>query len=120
MQPYNYYQERIWCGTMKLLEIHPGKAGVIVKSIFIFIWLSVLSVLSVTDTYYSVYVLCGAGGLLCLMDHYRTGSTCTASQKRALYLFAGLFSASVVLANYALFEPLTVLQNVFDFLAVEK
>lgn len=99
---------------MKLLGIHPGKAGIIVKSIFIFIWLSVLSVLSVTDTYYSVYVLCAAGAFLCMMDHYRTGSSCTGKQKRGLYLFAGLFSASAVLANYALFEPLTVLQNVFD------
>ena len=99
---------------MKFFGIHPGKATVLVQAAFIYIWLSVLSVLSVTDTYYSVYVLCGTGALLCLMDHYYSGRTCGSGQKKVLTVFSALFSTAVLLGNYELFVPLSVLQNVFD------
>lgn len=98
---------------MKRLGIHTGKAAVIGKAFFIYIWLSVLSALSETDTYYSVYVLCGIGGLLCLFDNYKEHRSsnfgnCT------LLLFSALFSLAVLMGNYELFEPLSVLQNLFD------
>lgn len=99
---------------MKRLGIVPGKLAVICRSFFIYVWLSVLAALSATDTYYSVYVLCAAGAFLCLMDNYKTGRIRTGKQKTVLYLFSGLFSASVLLGNYELFMPLSVLQNLFD------
>ena len=99
---------------MKVFHMNIPRIAVIVPAFFIYIWLTVLAELSVTDTYYSVYVLCGILGILCLYDNYKTGRTCTGQQNRSLSIFAALFSAAVVLANYPLFEPLTVLQNVFE------
>lgn len=84
------------------------------QAFFIYIWMTVLSPLSVTDTYYSVYLLCAVVGLLCLYDNYRIPMDCTRGQGITLAVFAGVFSFAVALANYALFEPLTVLQNLFD------
>lgn len=99
---------------MKVL-IHDNKrASVILRSFFIYIWLTVLAELSVTDTYYSVYLLCAILGILCLYDQYKTGRKPEGRQKRVLWIFSALFSAAVVFANYALFEPLSVLQNLFE------
>ena len=56
------------------------KASVILRSFFIYIWLTHLSVLSETDTYYSVYLLCGVLGILCLYDNYKTRRNCPESQ----------------------------------------
>lgn len=86
----------------------------LVQALFIYIWLTVLSPLSVTDTYYSVYLLCAVVGLLCLYDNYRTPAECTRGQGITVGVFAGVLAAAVALANYELFEPLTVLQNLFD------
>lgn len=92
------------------------RAGVLLlgQAMLIYCWLTVLSPLAQTDTYYSVYVLCAVLGLLCLYDNHRTGGYVDGKQSVVLALFAGMFSVAVVLANYALFEPLTVLQNLFD------
>lgn len=91
-----------------------GKVEVLLRSLFIYIWLTVLSELSVTDTYYSVYLLCAVLGILCLYDNYKSGRVCAGRQKWILGIFSAIFSFAVVLANYALFEPLTVLQNLFE------
>lgn len=91
-----------------------SKALTVIQAIFMYCWLTVLSPLSVTDTYYSVYLLCAVIGLLCLFDNYRAPMVCTGGQRITLYVFAALFSSAVLLANYALFEPLSVLQNLFD------
>ncbi len=99
---------------MNLILKDKRKLSVILQAFLIYSWLTVLSVLSVTDTYYTVYLLCGALGLLCLYDNYKADRVCKGSHCRILWIFSGLFSLSVVLANYALFEPLTVLQNLFD------
>ena len=90
------------------------KTAVIFQAILIYIWLTVLSPLSVTDTYYSVYLLCGVLSLFCLYDNYKVRRVCPQRHKWVLWLCSGWFSMAVVLANYALFEPLTVLQNLFD------
>ena len=86
----------------------------IVQALFIYIWLSILSPLSVTDTYYSVYLLCGAAGLFCLYDNYKEGRCCGKRDGVVLGICSFLFSFAVVLANYPLFEPLSVLQNAFE------
>lgn len=99
---------------MKQLPTMNTKAGVILQAGLIYTWLTVLSVLSVTDTYYSVYLLCGALGFLCLYDNYKNSRVIHGRHKWILRLFSGVFSFSVVLANYALFEPLSVLQHLFD------
>ena len=87
---------------------------VIVQALLIFVWLTILSPLSVTDTYYSVYLLCGVIGLLCLWDNHRLRAGCTRCQGLALGVASCLFSLAVVMANYKLFTPLSVLENLFD------
>ena len=57
---------------MFMKQLFTNKAAVILRAILIYIWLTVLSPLSVTDTYYSVYLLCGVIGLLCLYDNYKS------------------------------------------------
>ena len=84
------------------------------RSFFLYIWLTVLAQLSVTDTYFSVYLLCAVLGIFCLYDNYKVGRSCEGRQKWALWVFSALFSSSVVFANYQLFEPLSVLQNLFE------
>lgn len=91
-----------------------AKAFLVIQAVFIYIWLTVLSPLSVTDTYYSVYLFCAVAGILCLYDNYKSERFCIGRERSVLAVSAGLFSAAVALANYSLFEPLTVLQNLFD------
>lgn len=87
-----------------------------IQILFIYAWLTVLSVLSGTDTYYSVYLICGIAGLLALLDNYKCvrGGHSKRGNVAVLAIFSVLFSLAVVFANYALFEPLSVLQNLFD------
>lgn len=85
-----------------------------VQAVLIYVWLTDLSPLSVTDTYYSVYLLCGVAALVCLWDNrgHPGGG-------KAAAVFAGLFSAAVVLANYGLYEPFSMqnkLNTVMDLL----
>lgn len=95
-------------------QLHWNKLSVIFQALLIYTWLTVLSPLSVTDTYYSVYLLCGALGLMCLYDNYKSSRCCDSKKQWILWLFSGWFSLAVVFANFALFEPLSVLQNLFD------
>ena len=99
---------------MKILIKDVSKISVILRAFFIYVWLTVLSELSVTDTYYSVYLLCAILGVLCLYDNYKTPKRIPGGKRSVLIIFSSIFSMAVVLANYALFEPLSVLQNVFE------
>ena len=101
---------------MLMKQLHWNKLSVIFQALLIYTWLTVLSPLSVTDTYYSVYLLCGVLGLLCLYDNDKCRRSCGGEKRWTLRIFAGWFSVAVVLANFALFEPLSVLQNLFDAL----
>ena len=96
-----------------LCKMHE-KPYMLLRAFFIYIWLTVLSVLSVTDTYYSVYLFCAVISVLCLYDNYKNCGTGSVSEQITVSVFSALFSLSVVLANYALFEPLSVIQNLFD------
>lgn len=93
-----------------------SNASVLFQAVLVYAWLTVLSPLAVTDTYYSVYLLCAIAAVLCLYDNYRTSATEARKQKIWLAVFGALFSTAVVLANYSLFAPLSVLQNLFDAL----
>ena len=99
---------------MLMKQLHWNKLSVIFQALLIYTWLTVLSPLSVTDTYYSVYLLCGALGLMCLYDNYKSRRCCDSKKQWILWLFSGWFSLAVVFANFSLFEPLSVLQNLFD------
>ena len=101
---------------MKIIQNTSSKGPAIFQSFLIYIWLTVLAPLSMTDTYYSVYLICGILGILCLYDNYKSGVCCTVRQNRLLFVFAAWFSLAVTLANYALFVPVRVLQNLFDAL----
>lgn len=95
-----------------------SKMGMLVQAVLMYTWLTVLSPLAVTDTYYSVYLLCALAGILCLYDNQTTAYYSDRRQRLSLGIFASFFSGAVALANYELFEPLTVLQNLFDLVCV--
>ena len=99
---------------MRIPSTVSSRGAVILRAVFIYIWLTVLSEVVPTDTYYSVYLLCGVLGILCLYDNYKMRRAYSGKQKWMLGIFSGIFSFAVVLANYALFEPLSVLQNLFE------
>ena len=88
------------------------KFWVAVQAVLIYVWLTDLSALAGTDTYYSVYVLCGALGLLCLWDNWKTPSQ--GKTPVVIWVFSALFSLAVVLGNHELYEPLKVLQNLMN------
>lgn len=91
-----------------------SKPALGIQGLLTYSWLTVLSQLSGTDTYYSVYLLCGVAGLLCLCDNAFHSPSLPRKQNVTLALFAALFSGAVALANYSLFSPLSILQNCFD------
>ncbi|MDO5544506.1 MAG: DUF6020 family protein [Eubacteriales bacterium] len=79
------------------------------QALLIYVWLTDLSALAGTDTYYSVYLLCGTAALLCLWDNRKGGRG-----HPALWVFAGLFSLAVVLGNHEIYEPASM-QNRLNF-----
>ena len=86
-----------------------AKGKLIISFLLAFAWLTALSPLSATDTYYSVYLLCGLAGMLCMWEQFRNPRECPQGHKKWLLGFSALFSLAVVLGNYELFEPLSVL-----------
>lgn len=92
-----------------------AKGKLILSFLLVFAWLTVLSPLAVTDTYYSVYLLCALAGLLCRWEQFRNSLECPQGHKKWLLGFSALFSLAVVLGNYELFEPLSVLENLLDW-----
>jgi len=76
------------------------------QAVLIFVWLTDLSPLTETDTYYSVYLLCGLAGLACLLANRSAGKP-----PAALKIFAGLFALAVVMGNYELYQPFSALQS---------
>lgn len=84
-------------------------AAMVVQALLIYVWLTDLSALAGTDTYYSVYLLCGAAALLCLWDNRKGGKN-----HPALWVFAGLFSLAATLGNHEIYEPASM-QNRLNF-----
>lgn len=79
--------------------------------IFVYFWLSNLQK---TDSRMSVYFLCAIIGILCLCDNYAHPVSPERKQRVWLGIFAGLFSFATLLANYALFEPITAILSLFN------
>lgn len=92
-----------------------AKGKLIISFLLAFAWLTALSPLSVSDTYYSIYLLCGLAGMLCMWEQFRNPRECPQGHKKWLLGFSALFSLAVVLGNYELFEPLSVLENLLDW-----
>ena len=80
-----------------------------VQALLIFVWLTDLSALAGTDTYYSVYLLCGAAALLCLWDNRKGGKS-----HPALWVLACLFALAATLGNHEIYEPASM-QNRLNF-----
>ena len=80
-----------------------------VQALLIFVWLADLSALAGTDSYYSVYLLCGAAALLCLWDNRKGGKS-----HPALWVLAGLFALAATLGNHEIYEPASM-QNRLNF-----
>ena len=79
------------------------------QALLIYVWLTDLSALSGTDTYYSVYLLLGVAALLCLWDNRKGGK-----DRPALWVLAGLFALAATLGNHELYEPASM-QNRLNF-----
>lgn len=79
------------------------------QALLIYVWLTDLSALAGTDTYYSVYLLLGVAALLCLWDNRRGGKS-----RPALWVLAGLFALAATLGNHELYEPASM-QNRLNF-----
>ena len=88
------------------------KCLVLFQAVLIFIWLVDLSPLAGTDTYYSVFLLCGLAGLAGLLDNWRH----PIQRPVALHLFAGVFALLVVMGNYELYQPFYALQSKLNLL----
>ena len=99
---------------MMLAKKIPPKTLLVLQIGLIFAWLTVLSPLSVTDTYYSVYLLCGLAALVCLWERFRNPEARPSGRRKWILGFSCLFSLAVTLANYELFEPLSVLEHLLD------
>lgn len=105
-----------FCGMLDLKT--NGKVSLIRNAFLIYGWLTVLAPLSVTDTYYSVYIFCALLGFLCLCDNYRCSLIAPVHIRVWIALFAFFFPLAVLLANYTLFEPLRILQKLFEAMLV--
>lgn len=79
--------------------------------IAIYCWLANLQK---TDSRMSVYYLCAVVGLLCMCDNFGKTTNLTRQQRVWIGVFAGLFSFATLLANYALFEPITAILSLFN------
>jgi len=99
---------------MKEFLLKKRRCVLLVNAFLIYTWITMLSSLVGTDIYYSVYVLCAIVGLLCLCDNFREDRDEPKRRPGLLWLFSAVFSFAVLLANYALFEPLSVLQNLLE------
>lgn len=84
---------------------------IFIAGAFIFSWQAILSD---TDAYLSVYMLCAAGGIVCFCDNLRHPHRF--NRKRVLFfsIVSVFFSIATLLANYQLFEPVTALLSIFN------
>lgn len=85
------------------------RTAMAVQAVLVYVWLTDLSALAGTDTYFSVYLLLGVAALLCLWDNRKGGNSCP-----ALWVLAGLFAAAVTLGNHEIYEPASM-QNRLNF-----
>ena len=70
------------------------KYRILLQGALIFVWLTDLSPLTQTDTYYSVYLLCGLFGLACLLANRRQEK-----QPLAVKIFSGLLQSGMLTSS---------------------
>ena len=84
---------------------------VAVQAVFIYCWLANLAK---TDSRFSVYLLCALAGVVCICANYGRRIDLTRRGWILCSVFAALFSGATLLANYALFEPITAVLSLFN------
>ena len=94
----------------KIRFFHPGLL-MAVQLVLILTWLTNLEK---SDSYYYIYGMTAIGGVLSMMDNHHHPAAVSAAWRGWTGLVAAVFSLSVVLANYALFEPLRSLMTLFN------
>lgn len=85
--------------------------GMCIQLALIYFWCTALTG---TDSFYSLYLLWAVGAGACVVDNDRRRDPVTRGTGIALTIVSVLFSVSVLLANYALFQPYTVLMNLMN------
>lgn len=83
----------------------------LIQTAFLYAWISLLPK---TDSFFSVYSLFAVAGLCCLMYNRHRQAVCTGRNFRGSLVFSAVFSLSVILGNYMLFEPVTALMSLFN------
>lgn len=82
-----------------------------IQVLFIYTWLSN----SVgTDSFLTVYLLCGVVGVVCLWDNVHARWEISRGAQVCAWALAALFAVATVLANYPLYEPAWALISMFD------
>lgn len=91
-------------------EILYTKGGFFLQIFLIYAWLTALLLAAQTDCYYSIYILCAILGVICLFDNYRYRPAISKKHRIWITVFALLFSGAILLANYSLYIPLSMLR----------
>lgn len=96
---------------MKISLKNHRKPVAFLQIAFVYAWLTNLAE---TDSYFSVYMLCGLAGLICICDNYRRTPAASGQDFIWLSVFAALFALATVLANYGLFEPISAMLSLVN------
>lgn len=87
------------------------KYSVLIQAFFLYCWLVNLQA---TDSYYSVYLLVAVAAAYAMHCNYNRYSAPFREGSKGCFILAAGFSLAVALANYALFQPLTSIQCLFE------
>jgi len=85
----------------------------LIQGIFIYSWLVNLQG---TDSYYSVYILVAVASFFAMHRNFVISDGIKDKHCISVSVFAAVFSAAVLVANYSLFVPWTSLLNLFNAL----
>ncbi len=107
------YQILLWIVSRGSGRSAPN-ISVIIRLAFVYIW--VLCLLP-TDSRYGVYLFCAVVGTLAICHNCERDPLPDGKNKLVLGIFAGLFSAAALAANYPLFSPFFRLGTIAQFTA---
>lgn len=102
---------------IKIRFIASKKTAALFYTFGAYLWLVNLMPLTTGDTYYSVYLLCALIGMLCMGNWQPTFAGFSKKETSWILGASCLFSGTVVLANYNLFEPIAALENLFHMVS---
>lgn len=88
----------------QILEISKGFKSKIRLLIQLFLVVSWMNNLALTDAYVSVYALCTAIAVIAISYNFQHQTFVTGKRELPIFVLSALFSLSVVLANYPLFQ----------------